>query len=190
MRHYLVTAPAVEPITTTEAIAHMRLGADEAEAELALIGALITSARNEAESITGRALVNQTWALKLDAWPTRIKLPRQAVQSVASITYLDENGALQTLAADQYQLTGWESSEIIPAYNVTWPAVLDHEDVITVTWTAGYGATAAPVPQPIKSWMQLKVATLYTQREGNVTGTLTAAPFVDCLLEPYQVLRA
>ena len=62
----LVTAPASEPVSLTEAKAHLRL--DSADDD-SLITALIRSARETAEAHMRRALVSQTWRLSLDRFP-------------------------------------------------------------------------------------------------------------------------
>ena len=66
MPSVLVTAPAAEPLTLAEAKLHLRV---DDTADDALIGALITAARQHAEHDTRRALVTQTWKLALDASP-------------------------------------------------------------------------------------------------------------------------
>ncbi len=59
----LKTAPAVEPISTSEAKLHLKLDSDTTDDTL--IAALITAAREIIENMTGRALINQTWEMSL-----------------------------------------------------------------------------------------------------------------------------
>ena len=54
----LVTAPAAEPVTLAEIKEHLRVDSD---LEDALISALITAARQWAETYQGRAYITQTW---------------------------------------------------------------------------------------------------------------------------------
>jgi len=181
----LINAPATEPVTLTEAKAHLRV---DGSADDTLITALIVAARQAAEQITGRALITQTWDLMLDAFEPTIELPMPALQSVTSVKYLDSNGAEQTLASGNYKVDAVsEPGRIIPAYGLDWPATRDEINSVTVRFVAGYGAAAA-VPQPIKQWMLLKIGELYENREGTQTGTVTAMPFVDALLHPYRIL--
>ncbi len=101
----LVTAPAEEPITLLEAKQHLRVDVDDDDA---LIGSLITAARQAAETLTGRQLMTARWRLVLDAFPGALSmhipsdasftLPGPAilitkcpVQSLVSIEYLDMN---------------------------------------------------------------------------------------------------
>ena len=60
----LVSAPAGEPITLLEAKQHLRVDVDDDDA---LIGSLITAARQAAETRTGRQLMTARWKLVLDA---------------------------------------------------------------------------------------------------------------------------
>jgi uncharacterized phiE125 gp8 family phage protein len=62
MTSYLIAGPGEEPVSLAEAKAFCRIdGTDED----ALVSALITAARLHVESITGRALLTQTWRLIL-----------------------------------------------------------------------------------------------------------------------------
>lgn len=62
----LVSAPAGEPITLLEAKQHLRVDVDDDDA---LIGSLITAARQAAETRTGRQLMTARWKLVLDGFP-------------------------------------------------------------------------------------------------------------------------
>lgn len=61
-----IAGPAVEPITLSEAKAHLRV---TDTVEDALISNLIKAAREEVEQATGLALITQEWRLYLDSWP-------------------------------------------------------------------------------------------------------------------------
>ena len=61
-----VTGPAVEPVTLAEAMAHLRVDINDDDM---LISALITAARQHAETITRRALVTQSWKGVFDQFP-------------------------------------------------------------------------------------------------------------------------
>lgn len=63
----VVTAPAVEPITLTEAKLHCKV---DLTTDDDLITPLIVAAREEIERRTWRALITQTLELVLSAWPS------------------------------------------------------------------------------------------------------------------------
>jgi len=188
----LTVAPNEEPIGLAEAKLHLRV---DGNTEDALIGAIIVAARQQAEYLTGRALVTQEWSLTAPAFPyggdLSIYLPRPPLQAIDSITYLDADGSPQTLAMAAYQVVTDELvGRAVPAYGQSWPTCREMPGAVEVAFTAGYGA-AADVPQDIKHWMLLTIATLYAQREAIVIGTIGEIPrqFHDGLLDGYRLWR-
>lgn len=188
----LITAPAVEPITFDEAKAHCRVDVDDDDA---LISSLIVAARQHVENVTGRQLITATWALTLDCWPCWIDVPRAPLLSTpaVAITYLDTAGATQTLATDQYRVhapSGPTAARgtIERAYGVSWPSLYGVSNSVTVTFSAGYGASPDTVPQAIRQAMLLLIGHWYINRENVITGmTATELPqAVNALLAPYK----
>lgn len=181
-----ITPPAAEPVSLTEALAHLRVDAPAPDA--ALITALIQAAREHVEAVTGRALVTQTIEARWDAWEDVLTLPRAPVQSVTSVTYLDDAGAAQTLAADAYRVdTACILARVTPAFGAAWPSARSVTGAIAVRFVAGYGDAAA-VPAAIKAAMLLLIGHLYENRMAATERALAVAPFaVDALLSPYRV---
>jgi uncharacterized phiE125 gp8 family phage protein len=188
----VTTQPAAEPISSTEAKAHLRVDHTDDDT---LIGALITAARMHCENFTRRKLISQTLTGKLDRFPAddgEILLPYPPLVSVTSVKYIDTDGVLQTMsasdyAADTYSLPG----RITLAYGEIWPTPRDIENAVTIVWTAGYGAAGSSVPQPIRQAMLLLIAHWYENREVAITGTIiTQIPLaVEALLWPYRMLE-
>lgn len=185
MPNTLITAPTTEPVTLTEAKAHLYVTHADDDT---LIGAYIAAAREDAEHRLGRLLITQTWELSLGAFPSVIVMP-VPIASVVSVKYTDPDGAEQTLAAASYQAdTVASPGAIAPAYGYSWPATREQYNAVKVRYTAGY-ATAADVPATIKAWILLRVGGLYENREAFVVGTIFQAPrdFADGLLDRYKV---
>jgi uncharacterized phiE125 gp8 family phage protein len=182
--------------TYTDNIADASLGAQAPSVNTTedwFLNLLIRSARIAAERITKRALVTQTWDLYLDrfpAWEQYIPLPK--TQSVASVKYIDTNGAEQTLAADQYLVdTKSEPGRIAPAFGLIWPVTRWQTNAVTIRFTCGYGG-AADVSDGIKNWMLMRIKTLWDNRSEisvDTRITLVELPpeFVDGLLDDYTV---
>lgn len=185
----LIAAPVSEPVSLAEAKLHLRVESDFTDDD-ALISALVVSARQSAEHLTGRAIMPQTLELALDEFQDEISLPRPPIASITSVKYLDQDEALQTLGADAYLLDDHsEPSRIVPAYGTSWPATLDQSNAVLIRYVAGY-ADAAAVPQEIKSWMLLRIGMLYESRESAVQGApIAELPYVDRLLDPYRIWR-
>lgn len=187
----LTTAPAVEPISRTDAKAHLRV---DSTADDDLIDTLIRVARQQCETMTRRSLITTTWTLTLDSFPTTFYLPRPPLQSVASIKYYDTAGDQQTLDTDQYDvLTNSVVGQIVPAYNCSWPSIRAHVDMVEVEYKAGYGDAASDVEteaEPLIQGMKLLIGHLYEHRESVIVGASTTAlpDAVRMLWWPYRVL--
>ena len=92
----------------------------------ALLTALISTAREQAEHELGRALITQTWRLTVDAFPcVELELGKPDVQGITSVVYTDTAGADQTLDSAAYVLdTSVSPGWLLPAYGYTWPSTL------------------------------------------------------------------
>jgi uncharacterized phiE125 gp8 family phage protein len=203
----LVTPPAEQPVSLAEAKAHLRVTSNDDDV---LIGSLIKAATAKLDGysgILGRALVTQTWAVDLDRFGDRLRLPLRPVQSVATVQYYDTAGVQQTLAGAGYALLADAiGSYVALAPNAVWPGTYGRSDAVRVTFVAGYG-NAAAVPEPIRVAILLAVQHLYALRNSEnvflrseqVEGVgatqyavseqagsiITRA--VDALVEPYRV---
>ena len=200
----LVTPPAEEPVTLIEAKLHLRVDFDDDDT---LIASLITAARQAAETLTGRQFITARWKQVLDCFPGpslmgvpagqaftlpghAILLAKAPVQSVVSINYLDMGSVNQTMSALTYTVdAASEPARITPVFGQIWPICLPQIGAVSVTFDAGYG-TAAQVPEGIKSWIKLRVGSLYAHREEVAAlsrGRIDSLPFIDGLLDPYKV---
>jgi len=189
----LVTAPAEEPLSTDDAKTHLRV---DHSSEDTYIAALVESARLDVERHTGRALVTQTWDLKLRRFPAGgipIRLPKAPLQSITSISYVDANGTTQTWDAANYSADApagefADRGLLVPDYGVIYPATQGHIFDVTVRLVAGYGAAAA-VPEGLVEAVRLLVAHRYDTRTPVVTGTVAARipDSVQALLNAYAL---
>jgi uncharacterized phiE125 gp8 family phage protein len=201
----LLTPPAAEPVSLAEAKAHLRVDFNDHDA---LITALISAARQAAETITGRQFLTARWKLVQDSFPGpsgrgvpagvsfslpghAILLPKCPVQSVFAIQYLDMDGSIQTMPSTDYTVdTACEPARLTPVFGKFWPTTLPQIGAVEVTFDAGYGAAAA-VPEGIKSWIKLRVGSLYVHTEEVALltrGSIAPLPFIDRLLDPYLVV--
>jgi len=187
----LVTAPTVEPVTLAEFKGHIRV---TASGDGTYISALIKAARMASETITARALIDQTWDLKFDRFPRRITVPLPTLQTITSITYTDTAGVSQTLSSSLYKVdtNGDMPGRIDPAYGESWPSTRGEMNAVVVRFVAGYGAAGSNVPEPIKQAIMMYAAELYERREDAIVGaTIERVPnSVNALLWPYKVWGA
>jgi uncharacterized phiE125 gp8 family phage protein len=183
----LVTAPAVEPITLTEAKAHLRIDSTDDDS---YITALIVAARTIAEERTNRALITQTWDYVLDRFPcgNTITMRKPKLQSVTSITYIGSDDVTNTMSAADY-IVDTDSGRVVLGYGKQWPTVvLRPASAIRIRFVAGYGLAVA-VPQPLKQAIFFLVAHWYENRQP-VDKAVEKVPMTfDYLIGPYRVMR-
>jgi len=184
----LVTAPTSEPVTLAEAKKHCEIAAEVNHHDEHL-ERLIQAARVYVENYTGRQIVTATWDLYADSWPDdglTISLPKGPIQSVTSITYVDENGSSQTWSSSNYVLSASREPAIIRlAYQSVWPAFRFQPDAIRVRYVAGYGAATA-VPQGIRHAILLLVGGWFLNREIETASNLKWMQSAENLLLQYR----
>jgi uncharacterized phiE125 gp8 family phage protein len=93
-----------------------------------------------------------------------IVLGHDPVQSIDSIKYIDTDGNQQTLSTDVYQLDSTCPSRILLKANQSWPSTMDIENAVTVEYAAGFGDSAAMVPEPIKLAIKFLAGHWYDNR--------------------------
>lgn len=203
------TAPAAEPLTLSELRIWLRLP-DSFTSEDSLITELIKEARVFIERHTARALITQTITEYFDEFPapdrmskgfdTRIiKLhiaPVVSIATAAGVSYIAEDGT-----PDAY--TNWDNTgnakyflDIISGSNsigparickrkgVDWPEIEAYPNAVKVVYVAGYGASGASVPGPLKKAIYRLVGRWYYGRKGSDDADFNA---IADLIKPYQV---
>jgi len=159
----LITAPTIQPVSLADTKDHLRISSSNNTQDL-YIESLITSAIDQAEGMTGRALMTQTWAVIFDSWSemTARILPLGQIQSVSSVKYNDEDGAEQTVSTDDYLVGGIGTDEgriiIYSDSDFVFPDLYE-KDPITATFVCGY--TASTVPETVKTAVNLLVESVF-----------------------------
>lgn len=186
MPSILLTAPAAEPLSLAEAKAFLRVEHNDDDD---VIGALIASARIHVEAQTRRALVSQSWRLVLDAWPAegRLSVRPAPLQALSAARVYDGGGEATTLDLQNFVVDTAGSQLTFAPWALAQPgrAVAGIElDVM-----AGYGDTAADVPEPLRQAVRLLVAHWYENRGLATLGAVTVLPAtVAALIAPYRML--
>ena len=177
----VVTPSAVPIITVEEFTDHARLNGITVGAQPELIARQIAAATSRAEQYLRRSLVEQTLKALFtpvanDPLPLLLVLPRGPVKSVTSVT---------------------SGGSPVAGYGVVWnfvglAAPLDQAaEVLYVS--AGFGAAAENVPQPVREGILEYATTLYEDRTGareqkyqaNAGRVIPAG--VQDLWRPYQI---
>ena len=202
----IYTAPAVEPITVTEAKEHCRV--DHAEHDAILFPRLIAAAREYVEDVTSRRLITQVWDVYLDCFPywAHLKLPFGALQAVGTFEWTDSAGATSSWTYSSGNLVAGSTVmahvDIINdpglirlAYGQYWPTVtLKTSNPIHVRFTCGYGADGSYVPASLRSamlllidhWLRNTSAVTTAQAQGSVDSKPLAMA-VDSLIANYRL---
>ena len=190
-----LSGPAVEPVSLSQAKAHLRVSGT---AEDLLIASLVTAARVHLELALSCAFITQTWSWFLDDWPRRLHLPLPLgpVQSIAAIRVLTTGDIVATMPASRYLLTGrsspprltlkardvWSRGAPSPAYGANG---------IEIEFVAGFGDHPSEVPEPIRQALLLLIAQWFEQRGGFEVGRDTGdlPPAIAALIAPYRQVR-
>ena len=182
----VTTAPAGEPVTVEMVKLHCRI---DSNADDLLLAGYLTAARVMAEDYLSRKLLTQTvlWTLRpasLFGLGTRLahgplELPRAPVQSIVSVTALDDWGnstAIQPAALPLMQgaaILGYVADLALEPATLTiggetmlsggLPVHSTRLQHIQVTMVVGYG-TASAVPPTIAQAIMMTTAFLYEHR--------------------------
>lgn len=133
-----VAPPTVEPISLAAAKLHCRATTSDEDVWMA---DAISSAREQAELITGLVLVSRQFEVILDEFPDAFELPSPPVRAVATLKYTDLNGAEQTLSAASYTLDKHNKpAYVVKAYAADWPATRADINAVRLRYTAGHMA--------------------------------------------------
>jgi len=166
MGRTLVTAPTGDVVTTAEAKAYAKISHS---AEDTLIDTLVATAVELVEAICDRQLLQATYDITFDAWPSageEFEIPFAPTSSITSIKYIDEDGTEQTLSASAYVTsTDVDPAQIYLAYGESWPGLRAQRNAVTVRAVVGY-ANAAAIPDAIKTAIKIAVTAWLENREG------------------------
>lgn len=185
--HQQITAPSIEPVTVQDMTDQLNL---DVSGQSSYIDLLIKAAREQAEEVTGLALITQTWQLTLDNWPTGdtpwwngtrqmavtelysnaraswVILPRYPLQSVSSVKTYDATGNSSSLTVSDVFIvdTQQQPGRMVLKYGETWPTALQNANAIEIEYSAGYGSSASDVPSALRLAIMQMVAHQFEHR--------------------------
>jgi uncharacterized phiE125 gp8 family phage protein len=191
MISYLLAGPAEEPVSLAEAKGFLRV---DDEAEDGFIGTLVTAARIHLESVTGRALVEQSWRVVLDAWPEGnvVALPVGPFMALDAITAFDVDDEAHVVPLAQFVPESGRGPArlFLPAQVKGMPAMRQRLG-IEIDYRAGYGADATAVPADLRQAVLSLVGHWFEHRDAVIiagSGAVVPAGF-DRLVAPYKRVR-
>lgn len=172
----LVTAPLTEPISLTDAKAHLRVNTKDDDED---IDKIIVAATSFAETILRRRLITQSYDLFLDGFPTDdewVIVPFPPLIAVTTVKYNQESDGIQTTmpSADYIVDSNRDPGRIALAFDKTWPDTRDIINAVEIRFQAGYGASHQDVPGDIRHAIKIMISHFYEHREPVIPGTVIA----------------
>jgi uncharacterized phiE125 gp8 family phage protein len=187
MPSILTTPPTVEPVSLAEAKAHLRVTHSDDDP---YISTLIISARRMIERLYDLALVAQSWSMYFDAWPENgiFKLPITPIISIADIKVYGDDDAAATIDPSHYYLdSASKPGRLCLRNGRNFQPPGRRVNGIEVKFVAGFGASAASVPEPIKQALLIIVNDWFASRGDVDAGAIPLS--VRSLLAPYASPR-
>jgi uncharacterized phiE125 gp8 family phage protein len=152
----ILTAPVAMAVSLADARNAARIDGTDSDADIEIQVRAITA---EAEHMTGRAIINRTCGVTLDAFPDVIELPPPLV-SVTSVKYFDLAGVEQTIDPSAYIVDpASEPGRVTPA--TAWPATKCRTGAVNVVAICGYGPDDKCTPPAFKGFILAKVREYY-----------------------------
>jgi uncharacterized phiE125 gp8 family phage protein len=186
----LLVPPASEPLSLAEAKNFLRV---EHDADDALIAALVAAARGAVEAATRRVLITQEWRIALDRWPApdgnqpaRIVSPVNPLRALLAARVRAADGAATALDAGAFTLDTVSAPGVIAFARAQLAEPGRALAGIELDVSAGYGASAAAVPEALRHAIRLLLARAYEHRDRVPDSTLPAE--VARLVGPYRIL--
>lgn len=183
-RAALITAPASEPVTLTQAKKQLEISASQTDHD-DQITLLIQAAREQWEHDTDSCCLTQTWeATTEELGDDEIYLPKRPVQSISYVKYYDANDIQQTLSTSYYDLDAPGRAVRLKTLQV-WPTVYDRWDAVTVRYVCGY-TSAALVPAIHKQAILLLVGHYFENRDMVMGEALQSMPAYEALVRRFM----
>lgn len=155
-----------EPLSLTDVKTQLRITTTDDDDAIRMF---IAGIRKETEWYIGKTLITTIWEYKRDGFGVEFCLPMPPIQSISSVSYVDSDGANQTLAASGYQFD--KAGRMRASYGNSFPSTRSQYDAVTVTYVAGE-TNAGNVDEDIKLAMLLWIGACDINREDNVIGTI------------------
>lgn len=195
----IVTQPTEEPLTIEQCRTHLRVEPYQVDSDGVgthpddgIIMAMQAAAREYCEAFTGLSLAEKTYEFALDEFPAwEIEIPMPPVVEIVSVTYADDEGAVNTInpsdyVIDRYQKPSW----LLPAAGVDWPKAGTFANAVKIRYSAGYGngSDNETLPYALRAAILLVLGHLYANREDATEKALASIPIgAEALLRPMRI---
>ncbi len=185
MRLTRTAGPTEAVITLSEAKVQCHVDHGDEDAYIETLIAAASDYLDGPSGILGRAIIEQTWLLELEAWPDMVVLPIEPVTSVV-VSWLDRDGEEKTFPDTGYDVISNPSARPVLQIkrDVNAPQLGPQKYPVRITIVAGW-ADASEVPASLKVAMLMLIAHWY-ERGASHAGDLPMA--VSALLARWRVV--
>ncbi len=184
------SAPGAAIISTADMKTHLRVTHSTDDDYIDALISCVTAFLDGYTGTIGRALITQTWTMKLDQFPAsdEIVIPLPPLASVTHIKYYDTDNVEQTLSSSNYEVDLFSTPpRVVLANDQSWPSTYEKINAVEIVFVAGYGAAGSDIPQNIIHAAKLLVAHMYFNREAVAPVKLHRVPdAVQALLGPWR----
>ena len=187
LRLTIFLPPDKQPVTLDEIRSHFRIDAGDGD-EDALVGAMGQAATEYAEDYLGLSLIERTFDLFLDRWPTKrirkewdgvrtgaiselfqaereLRIPKPPLISITHIKTYDDADVATTFAASKYFVdTATEPGRIVLRDAAATPAPTRVANGLEIRCVAGHGPDRDDVPESIRQGIMRMAAHLFENR--------------------------
>lgn len=170
----IITQPTVEPLSLQTVKDHLKVQHDLDDT---LITIYMIAARQQAEKLTGKKFITQTWEFDFSRFPDlreSIDIPVTPAQTIESIIYTDTQGDQQTFGtlsgspqtiAEYCLIRDTNNPRVALKLNQVWPIAAEIDNAVTLRVVAGLGDSGEDLPALWIAGMMLLAGHFYENRE-------------------------
>ena len=165
------SGPQQRAVTLSQAKQTLRLSQTDTSHDADLLEAIDAATEQVEHDIDG-ACIDQEFTYFANAFPSAgqpMALPKHPVSVVSEVAYIDSDGADQVLDVGTYLLDEGRRQVYLVA-GESWPSTQPQQNAVTVTFTAGYGATIDKVPRLLKRAILIQVGRWFYDPGGEQDG--------------------
>lgn len=181
-----VTQPQQEAVSVEEIKAY--LGLADAGQDI-LLASIVKAAREMAERQSGRVFVNRSLEAVFECFDREFLLPGSPLVNVTSITYINEDGTEVTVDPAEYTVdtVSLVGRIVFRDWQYYCPAQIAAP--VCVRYVAGFGDTAASVPENIKLAIKQVAADAFEHRESQSEVSLQQNRLARFLFNSFAVVE-
>ena len=178
----VLSAPSCEPVTLEELKSFLRITHNH---EDGVLSGYIKAARMFCENYTGKSFINRELMARFEKIESTssVFLPRGPIASVEEVKIYGPDQIGRVLTPNDYDVDILIGKLFLKSH-VNIPIVKNQTRILDVSYTAGYGADANHIPEPIRQAVLMKATQMFEGR-GDVPIDM---PFdmIASLLKPYK----